>query len=227
VSGEAAPTESAEAPGRGRPRRHFSMIREFHLADLFTIMNGFLGAGALLAYMRFLIDRDAGFFWLGTALLPVALVMDVLDGRIARRRGVASPFGQELDSLADAVSFGVGPAAMGFAAGLRGGWDALCLIYFVGCGISRLARYNVTAEALSDPAAERGRAKVAYFEGLPIPSSLLLVVLLAVLAGTGRWQDALPGGTVDLGPFTLHPLAVLYFLHGSAMISKTLHVPKP
>jgi CDP-diacylglycerol--serine O-phosphatidyltransferase len=203
------------------------MIREFHLADLFTITNGFLGAAALLAYMRFLLDRRTGFFWLGTAFLPVALVMDVLDGRIARRRGVASPFGQELDSLADAVSFGVAPAAMAFAAGLRGGWDAVFLVYFVGCGISRLARYNVTAEALSDPTAERGRAKVAYFEGLPIPSSLLLVVLLAILAGTGRWQEALPGGALDIGPFVLHPLAILYFLHGSAMISKTLHVPKP
>lgn len=221
-------TTFADEPGAGgRPRRHFSMIREFHLADLFTIMNGFLGAGALLAYMRFLIDRRSGYFWLGTALLPVALVMDVLDGRIARRLGVASPFGQELDSLADAVSFGVAPAAMAFAAGLRGGWDAPFLIFFVGCGISRLARYNVTAEALSDPAVERGRAKVTYFEGMPIPSSLLLVVLLAILAATGHWQAALPGGAIPIGPFILHPLAVLYFLHGSAMISKTLHIPKP
>ena len=223
----AADSPRAPRTGSERTRRHFSMIREFHLADLFTIMNGFLGAGALLAYMRFLLDRRAEFFWLGTALLPVALVMDVLDGRIARRRGVASPFGQELDSLADAVSFGVAPAAMAFAAGLRGGWDAAFLVYFVGCGISRLARYNVTAESLSDPAAQRGRAKVTHFEGLPIPSSLLLVVLFAILAGTGRWQEALPGGAIALGPWVLHPLALLYFVHGSAMISKTLHIPKP
>jgi CDP-diacylglycerol--serine O-phosphatidyltransferase len=209
------------------PRRHFSMIREFHLADLFTLGNGFLGAGALLAYMRFLLDGRAAYFWLGTALLPVALTMDVLDGRIARRLGVASPFGQELDSLADAVSFGVAPAGMAFAAGLRGGWDALILIFFVGCGISRLARYNVTAESLSDPAADPGTAKVTHFEGLPIPSSLLLVVVLAVLAATGRWQDHLPFGAFALGPFTLHPLALLYLLHGSAMISKTLRIPKP
>jgi CDP-diacylglycerol--serine O-phosphatidyltransferase len=211
----------------GRARRHFSMIREFHLADLFTIMNGFLGAAALLSYMRFMMDRAVGFYWLGTALLPVALTMDVLDGRIARRRGVASPFGQELDSLADAVSFGVAPAAMGFAAGLRGGWDSLMLVFFVGCGISRLARYNVTAESLADPTLERGRAKVTHFEGMPIPSSLLLVVLLAILAATGHWQDSLPGGAFAIGPFTLHPLALLYLVHGSAMISKTLHIPKP
>src|SRR6185369_2018507 len=153
-----------------REPRHFSMIRSFHLADLVTLLNGFLGAGAVLAFMRFSVADEARYFWLGTALLPVALVMDALDGRIARHRGVASPFGQEMDSLADVVSFGVAPAAMGFAAGLRGGWDALFLIYFVGCGISRLARYNVSASA-----AAAAEAKVRAFEGFPIPSSLLLV----------------------------------------------------
>jgi CDP-diacylglycerol--serine O-phosphatidyltransferase len=208
-------------------QRHFSMIRGFHLADLFTLLNGFLGAGAVLAFMRYLLDGRIGFFWLGAALLPVALVMDFLDGRVARVRQKASPFGQELDSLADAVSFGVAPAAMGFAAGLRGGWDALCLVVFVGCGISRLARYNITASALSDPSAAAGTAKVKYFEGMPIPTSLLLVLLLVILAGTGRWQDALPLGAVELGPFALHPFALLFLLHGSAMVSKTLRIPKP
>jgi CDP-diacylglycerol--serine O-phosphatidyltransferase len=198
------------------------MLRQFHLADLFTLLNGFAGTGALLAFMQFLIDHRKAFFWLGTSLLPVALLMDVLDGRIARWRQKASLLGQELDSLADVVSFGVAPAAMAFAAGMRGGWDALLLSYFVCCGISRLARYNVTAAAL---AGEGG--KVRYFEGFPIPSSLLLVGIVAVLARTARWQDALPLGAIDLGPATLHPVSLLYFLHGSAMISKTLRVPKP
>jgi CDP-diacylglycerol--serine O-phosphatidyltransferase len=94
-------------------------------------------------------------------------------------------------------------------------------MYFVACGISRLARYNVTAATLSDQA-----GKVSYFEGLPIPSSLSLVLLLAVLAGLGRWQSELPLGALSLGPATLHPLALLYVLHGSAMISKTLRIKK-
>jgi len=205
-----------------RGPRHFSMLREFHLADVFTLANGFLGAAAVLAFMRFTIDRRSTFFWLGTALLPVALVMDALDGRIARRRGMASPLGQELDSLADVVSFGVAPAAMAFAVGLRGGWDALLLIYFVGCGISRLARYNVSAYA-----AAASSAKVTAFEGFPIPSSLLLVALMAVLAATGRWQERLPFGAVSFAGLTLHPLALIFGLHGSAMISKTLRIPKP
>ena len=67
--------------------------------------------------MRFLVDGRTSFFWLGAGVPSVALVMDALDGRIARRRGVASPLGQELDSLADVVSFGVAPAAMAFAVG--------------------------------------------------------------------------------------------------------------
>jgi CDP-diacylglycerol--serine O-phosphatidyltransferase len=208
-------------PNAERPR-HFSMIRSFHAADIITLLNGFLGAGAVLAFMRFAVDNRIAFFWLGTALLPVALVMDALDGRIARRRGMASPLGQELDSLADVVSFGVAPAAMAFAAGLRGGWDALLLIYFVGCGISRLARYNVTASDLAGPT-----GKVTHYEGLPIPTSLLLVALLAALAGLGRWQDNLPFGSLSLAGLTLHPISLAFGLHGSAMISKTLRIPKP
>jgi CDP-diacylglycerol--serine O-phosphatidyltransferase len=206
----------------GERPRHFSMIRSFHVADVFTLANGFLGAGAVLAFMRFCVDRATSFFWLGTALLPVALVMDALDGRIARRRGMASPLGQELDSLADVVSFGVAPAAMAFAAGLRGGWDALFLIYFVGCGISRLARYNVTASSLAGPT-----GKVTHFEGLPIPTSLLLVALVATLAALGRWQEHLPLGELSFAGLRLHPLSILFGLHGSAMISKTLRIPKP
>jgi CDP-diacylglycerol--serine O-phosphatidyltransferase len=202
--------------------RHFSMIRSFHAADIVTLMNGFLGAGAVLAFMRFSIDQRSAFFWLGTALLPVAFLMDALDGRIARRRGMASPLGQELDSLADVVSFGVAPAAMAFAAGMRGGWDALCLIYFVGCGISRLARFNVTAAELSGPS-----GKVSHFEGLPIPTSLLQVAALAMLAALGRWQDQLPLASISLAGFRLHPWTLLYVLHGSGMISKTLRIPKP
>jgi CDP-diacylglycerol--serine O-phosphatidyltransferase len=111
---------------------------------------------------------------------------------------------------------------MGFAVGLQGGWDAVCLVFFVGCGISRLARYNATAAQLSD-----SHGKVTHFEGFPIPSSLLVATILAVLAATGRWGDALPFAAWRIGPTTLHPLALLYVAHGSAMISKTLRIPKP
>src|SRR5438046_7146250 len=136
------------------------MIREFHLADWFTLGNAVCGVGALFAVMSYLQTRDIIHLYFACALIPLALVCDVLDGRIARWRQQSSALGRELDSLADVISFGVAPATLAFACGMTGGWDALILVYFVCCGVSRLARYNVTAESLSG---ESG--KVKYFEG--------------------------------------------------------------
>ena len=121
-------------------------------------------------------------------MTPLAFVFDVFDGKVARWRHQHSPLGRELDSLADVISFGVGPAALGFAAGLQGGWDIAILCYFVCCGVSRLARYNVTAEDLSG-----GSGKVAYFEGTPIPTSVALTAVLAWAAWQGALGDAAVG----------------------------------
>lgn len=202
-------------------KRHFSMLREFHLADWFTLANAFCGTGAIFAAMRFLQDgRTSDLLW-GMALIPLAFIFDALDGKIARWRHTASTLGRELDSLSDVISFGVAPAALAYACGMQGGWDWLVLSYFVCCGVSRLARYNVTAEALSGD-----EGKVKYFEGTPIPTSLALVVVLAIATWQGSIGDALWFGSVDLG-WELHPLVLLFALSGSLMISKTLHVPKP
>ena len=119
--------------------------------------------------------------------MPLAIVFDVLDGRIARWRHRASPLGRELDSLADLISFGVAPASIAYAVGLDTVLDQCVLVYFVLCGLSRLARYNVTAESLSD-----SQGKVRHFEGTPIPTSVLLVLLLLALTAAGRIGDALP-----------------------------------
>ncbi len=158
---------------------------------------------------------------IAAALAPAAFIFDVIDGRVARWRQTHSALGRELDSLADVISFGVAPAALGFAAGLDGGWDWLALIYFVCCGVGRLARYNVTAEPLSE-----GRDKVAYFEGTPIPTSVALTGVLAFAAWQGRIGDALYWGVWAIGPWDLHPLALLFVLSGTLMISKTLRIPK-
>ncbi len=203
-------------------QRHFSMLRDFHLADWFTLANAVCGTGAVFASMRFLQDGNVRDLLVGMALIPLAFVFDALDGRIARWRKVASTLGRELDSLADVISFGVAPAALGYACGLQGGWDWVVLSYFVGCGVSRLARYNVTAETLSD-----GGDKVKYFEGTPIPTSVAIVGLLAWLAWSDRIGAALPLGVLQLGPWQLHPLVLAYALSGSLMISKTLRIPKP
>ncbi|MDY7224880.1 CDP-diacylglycerol--serine O-phosphatidyltransferase [Hyalangium rubrum] len=212
-------TESHEKP----PRRHFSMIRTFVLADFVTLGNGFSGSGAILSAMQYLASGELHWLWIAFALMPLALVLDFADGRIARWRFKSSPLGADLDSLADVISFGMAPAALAFAVGMRGALDVMVLLYFVACGISRLARFNVTAAELSD-----GTGKVKYFEGTPIPTSLGLVAVLAVATWMGRigpGQEML-GGQWNLGPLTLHPLVLLYALSGSAMISKTLRIPK-
>jgi CDP-diacylglycerol--serine O-phosphatidyltransferase len=198
------------------------MIRDFHLADFFTLANGCSGTGAIFLAMDHVREASADKVYAAGLLVVAALVFDVLDGRIARWRHDTSPLGRELDSLADVISFGVAPACLAYAVGMTGVWDALALLYFVACGISRLARYNVTAETLAG-----ARGKVTYFEGVPIPSSTVLVLLLGLLAWLGRIGPALPLGVIRLGPFHLHPLVLLFALSGSLMISKTLRIPKP
>ena len=162
--------------------------------------------------------------WIAFLLLPLALVCDVLDGYVARldaRR--QSVLGADLDSLSDVISFGVAPAVLGYTLGLRGGWDTLCLTYFVVCGASRLARFNVTAAALADETT----GKVKYFEGTPIPTSIVIVALLGLAFRLGRIDDDFWLGVLRIGPAALHPLALVYAASGSAMISATLRVPKP
>jgi CDP-diacylglycerol--serine O-phosphatidyltransferase len=212
---------TTEPQGARRPRRHFSMIRTFVLADFVTLGNGFAGAGAILSAMQYLASGEQRWLWVAFGLMPLALLLDFLDGRIARWRFKKSPLGADLDSLADVISFGMAPAALGFAVGLRGALDVVALLYFVACGISRLARFNVTSAALAD---ESG--KVKYFEGTPIPTSLALVMVLAAATWMGRIGPDLLGGVWELGPVVLHPLALLYAASGSAMISKTLRIPK-
>ena len=197
------------------------MVREFHLADLFTLGNAACGTASVLLAMRYMGSQELAHFMWAAALAPAAFVFDVFDGRIARHRQTHSALGRELDSLADVISFGLGPATLAYAAGLNGGWDALVLIYFVCCGVSRLARYNVTAETLS-----AGADKVAYFEGTPIPTSVALTGLLALAAWQGRIGDSVWGGEWALGPWALHPLVLLFALSGTLMISKTLRIPK-
>ncbi|WP_334189695.1 CDP-alcohol phosphatidyltransferase family protein [Noviherbaspirillum sp.] len=197
------------------------MIREFHLADFFTLGNAACGVAAVFLAMMYASTQSPAHFFAAAAMAPAAFLFDVLDGRIARWRRQHSALGRELDSLADIVSFGVAPAALGFVAGLQGGWDWVALIYFVCCGVSRLARFNVTAESLSE-----GGDKVAYFEGTPIPTSVLLTGVLAFAAWQGRLGDDLYGGAWTVGPWELHPVALLFVLSGTLMISKTFRIPK-
>jgi CDP-diacylglycerol--serine O-phosphatidyltransferase len=106
---------------------------------------------------------------------------------------------------------------------MRGGWDMLVLAFFVVCGISRLARFNVTAEALSS-----GTGKVKYFEGTPIPTSILIVIVLGVAFSRHAIDDYLWFGSFRVLELAiLHPLTLIYAVSGMGMISATLRIPKP
>ena len=175
----------------------------------------------MLAAMHYLVHYDARWLVFAMALLPLALLLDFADGRVARWRHQSSRLGADLDSLADIISFGLAPVALGFAAGLQGAGDVAILLYFVACGISRLARFNVTADALTDEQS----GKVKYFEGTPIPSSVLIVGLLALLNFQGRLGPDIWLGSWSIGSVVLHPLTLIFAASGSAMIS-TMRVPK-
>src|SRR6188508_3427345 len=173
-------------------QKRFSMIREFHFADWFTLANAVSGTGAVLASMTYLETHDVTHVYLACTAVLAALIFDVLDGRIARWRQTSSALGRELDSLADVIS----------------------------CGVSRLARYNVTAEALSG-----GTGKVTYFEGTPIPTSILLVGMLALAARQNAIGDQLWLGEIEVAGFRLHWLTLAFAVSGSLMISR-IRIPK-
>ncbi|PWY98087.1 CDP-diacylglycerol--serine O-phosphatidyltransferase [Testicularia cyperi] len=265
---------------------HFSLVRNFHLADAFTLMNAFCGAQSLFASGRYLITSDPKHAWLALWFPLFGAIFDLLDGKVARWRKSSSMLGQELDSLADSLSFGAAPAFAAYALGLRLPIDSLLLTMFVCAGVARLARFNVTAASI--PHDSTGKAR--YFEGLPIPSSLVLVGGMAVCLLTGRVEpgglplplarergyisdkglqftgalreylpDSFSGRGVPLGTFAIdfsaplasllrtvgfgtasaqdwasclakfegHYLALLWAAWATAMVSKTLRVPKP
>ncbi|MEO8678807.1 MAG: CDP-diacylglycerol--serine O-phosphatidyltransferase [Vicinamibacterales bacterium] len=200
------------------------MLRSYTWADVLTIGNASCGTIAIFLCLDYLASGNRRFLWTAFFLLPAALVCDVLDGYVARLdKKRQSILGADLDSLADVISFGVAPAVLGFTLGLRGGWDMLILTYFVVCGVSRLARFNVTSAELADAAT----GKVKYFEGTPIPTSIAIVLMLGVAQYLGRIDDELWFGAWKIGPALLHPLSLVYGASGSAMISATLKIPKP
>ena len=199
------------------------MVRSYTWADLLTIANASCGTISIFLCLDYLATNRPRFLWAAFILLPAALVFDVLDGYVARLdRKRQSVLGADLDSLADVISFGVAPAVLGFTLGMRGGWDMLILTYFVVCGVSRLARFNVTASALAD----EKTGKVKYFEGTPIPTSVLLVIILGIAQYLGRVDDNLWFGVTRIGPAELHLLALMFAASGSLMIS-TVRIPKP
>lgn len=219
--------EPAPASGElsaGEKRKHFSMLREFALADLITLGNASCGTASIFLALNYAVEPDKpAYLWVAFGLLPVALILDFLDGYVARWRKKKSSLGADLDSLSDIVSFGVAPAVLAWALGMRGGLDMAILIFFVACGISRLARYNATVGLLTDASSD----KVKYYEGTPIPTSIILVVVLMVAFIQGAVGEHFWLGSTRVFGMGWHPLSLMYLLSGCAMISGTLRIPKP
>ncbi|MGM0556683.1 MAG: CDP-diacylglycerol--serine O-phosphatidyltransferase [Myxococcota bacterium] len=211
-----------DSDAKPRRRKHFSMLREYALADLITLANASAGTSAIFLTLRYLATGEHSYMWTAFGLIPLALLFDFLDGAVARWRHKKSRIGPDLDSLSDIVSFGVAPAVLAYALGMQGGIDMAFLVFFVACGISRLARYNVTAEELAD---ESG--KVEYYEGTPIPTSIVLVGVMAAAFATGSVGEDLWFGAMEFAGVGWHPLSTMYLVMGCAMISQTLRIPKP
>lgn len=136
-----------------RPMRH-----EINLANTLTVLNGLVGFISIWLTLE-------GLVILAAQVLLLAVLLDALDGRVARRRGGGSEMGMELDSLADIVSFGVAPALFVYRAGLVVGGllGVFAVSSLVVAGIIRLARFNIVK-------------KGEYFMGLPIPAQALFLI---------------------------------------------------
>jgi len=225
------------------------IVRNFRLADLVTIMNGFCGSFSLFYSAHYLLSNDVADLQRALFFPLAGLIFDFFDGKVARWRQSSSLLGQELDSLADLVrpsfivrlaytntcalyqiSFGVAPAVLAFAIGLRTLLDMTALTTFICCGLARLARFNATVALVPKDAT----GKAHYFEGLPIPSSLAIVAVMAYWTKQGwiEGQLGVPGGVLTLwgapgGPGDIHIVSIIFGAWAAAMVSKTLRVPKP
>lgn len=224
-----SPSPSPEAPNERdiieftTDHRHFSMIRNLHMADFITLLNGCCGFNSVISSVSYAITQDPKYIIRALWLVPLGLFFDFLDGRVARLRNKSSLMGQELDSLADLVSFGVSPATAAFTLGFNTALDQALLTIFVLCGLTRLARFNVTVANIP----KDGSGKSKYFEGTPIPTTLVLVAIMYYWHFNGWVHDQLPFGLMFEGhALEFHPVVLMFLLSGSAMISKSLKVPK-
>jgi len=172
------------------PRRRLSR-GVYLLPSLFTLGNMFCGYACIVYAMQGQYETAAPF-------IGFAIVLDILDGRIARLTGSASAFGVEFDSLADVISFGIAPAILSFAWGLsplgRLGWAAGFM--FLTAGAMRLARFNIQSAAGGDK---------RYFVGMPSPAAAAVpaATVFAYPAGLDDYRQALPALAMVLVPAVL------------------------
>jgi CDP-diacylglycerol---serine O-phosphatidyltransferase len=194
------PANLKDVPGKRQPRAAYA------LPTFFTAVNMFLGYTAILKSYAGVVKLSAGAlgpspeFEHAAIMIGVAVLTDGIDGRVARMTNTVSDFGREMDSLADAITFGLAPAVLAFAWGVQF-VDAsgnpffrehlLQIGYFISflfmlCGASRLARFNVTTNPIPK---NPGRPDRKYFVGLPIPAAagFVAAVVYALNSDPIRW----------------------------------------
>ena len=173
-----------------RPRRRFQR-GVYLLPSLLTMGNMFCGYACVVYAMRSEFETAAPF-------IGFAVVLDILDGRIARLTGTTSAFGVEFDSMADIISFGMAPAILSFAWGLsslgRLGWAAGFM--FVAAAAMRLARFNIQSASGGDK---------RYFAGMPSPAAagVIAATVFAYPSGLYDYRAALPALVMVLVPAVL------------------------
>eukprot|EP00461_Guttulinopsis_vulgaris_P004809 UN04811 len=181
-----------------------------------------MGVSCILFCLNYLAnDQDDMYLIYAFSCLPLALLFDICDGSVARYQGKHSPWGSDLDSLSDCISFTLCPAALAFTIGFRSFWDCLALCYFTFCGISRLARYNVTSQLMTP-----GK-KVPYYEGFPVPTSLVLDVAMFYMYWYDMIGDKIPFGAVTFMGKQFHLLSIVFILWGCLFVSASIRIPKP
>ncbi|HEV2444345.1 MAG TPA: CDP-diacylglycerol--serine O-phosphatidyltransferase [Candidatus Sulfopaludibacter sp.] len=197
-----------------RPRR-----AAYALPTLFTAGNIFLGFLAILRAIEGALFGSSGQlgsnpnFEVAAKAIGIAVVLDGLDGRIARLTNTVSDFGREMDSLADVITFGIAPAVLAYCWGVqfvspggllpdhRAGYFIAFL--FLLCGAARLARFNVQTNPVPK---NPGRADRKYFVGLPIPAAAAMVAAVVYAS------DSVPLEWWIFSALWLALLALLSFL---------------
>jgi CDP-diacylglycerol--serine O-phosphatidyltransferase len=163
-----------DAPERPRRYRQRAAVA---LPNGFTLANLFFGIFAVVSASRGDFDAAARFIVFGA-------IADTLDGRIARATKSGSRFGEELDSLVDAISFGTAPALiMYFAVFQSTRWEWVFCFFFTACAVMRLARFNV----------EQAGRKVSHFTGLPSPAAGMTLATYYWFSQTPLYTETIIG----------------------------------
>ena len=211
--------QQLQIPGTETKRRMRKGM--YLLPSMFTAGNIFLGFYAISQAIQGTL-ADYSHFDIAAKLIGVAVLLDGLDGRIARMTNTTSDFGRELDSLADAITFGVAPAVLAWMWGfhllpamddpeirmnlVRFGWLA-CFV-FLTAGVARLARFNIQ---LNPQPSNPGRPGRKYFVGMPIPAGAGIIAAVVHLA-RGAPIGSSPWGPWWIGALWLLLLFAIAFL---------------